>query len=374
MPHQSEAIHELVRLKAEKVRGPLFQIEFRDLEYPHIACFGGDLGHFAEHDAFRCGSHLIEIRMCSENLLKVGEFRNSPLQDAAAADVEAPLTQLALDGGKRVHGKLERILPAAGDDCRGLAHRHEFHEMEGAVRAGKRRIGKFQAFAEDHLWIVNGPCDSDRSRPAAVDTQAERGGAIWYHFSKLTEKVLNEFFMGLFWLRRLELPSAPDKRSRRRPCGRRTLIRRRVSWCGPTAVRARKTQTRFRAQNFSLLNLLTTAYKINHWQLSAEKLSGGREMFDVAATMAEGTTREQFEAMMQQLLAERFELKVHWEDKEMPLYELVVVKGGPRFKASQGKEEEAVDSNKPPVFGMPKLGVDGYPEVARGKSGMVDDE
>lgn len=132
-----------------------------------------------------------------------------------------------------------------------------------------------------------------------------------------------------------------------------------------------KDPTRFTAQNFTLRNLITTAYKISHWQLSSPELDQNRETFDVAATMAEGTTREQFELMLQRLLAERFGVKVHWDEKEMPSYELVVTKNGPKFKPSQGEEEAPPDPNKPVAFPTPKLGSGGYPQLARGRSGTM---
>lgn len=131
-----------------------------------------------------------------------------------------------------------------------------------------------------------------------------------------------------------------------------------------------KDPTRFTTLNFSLSNLVTMAYGINHWQLSAPELDRSREMFDVAATVPEGATKEQFQLMLQRLLAERFGLKVHWDTKEMPLYELVVAKNGPKFKESKGeKEDPAAEPAKP--FGPPKRDSEGYPEMAPGRSGTI---
>jgi uncharacterized protein (TIGR03435 family) len=44
--------------------------------------------------------------------------------------------------------------------------------------------------------------------------------------------------------------------------------------------------------------------------------------------------REMKQHMLQVLLADRFALKVHQETRELPIYALVVAKGGPRFQAS----------------------------------------
>jgi uncharacterized protein (TIGR03435 family) len=43
--------------------------------------------------------------------------------------------------------------------------------------------------------------------------------------------------------------------------------------------------------------------------------------------------------MLQRLLTERFNLKVHHEMKEMPVYALVIGKGGPKFKESTADAE-----------------------------------
>lgn len=58
-------------------------------------------------------------------------------------------------------------------------------------------------------------------------------------------------------------------------------------------------------------------------------------------------TREQRQAMLQQLLTDRFKLVVHHESKEFPLYALVIAKGGP--KAEETKPEDLRNS---PVYGV----------------------
>jgi len=53
---------------------------------------------------------------------------------------------------------------------------------------------------------------------------------------------------------------------------------------------------------------------------------------EIEAKMPATTTREQFNAMLQNLLADRLGLQVHWASKDMDTYTLVVAKGGPKFK------------------------------------------
>src|SRR5580658_5769400 len=48
--------------------------------------------------------------------------------------------------------------------------------------------------------------------------------------------------------------------------------------------------------------------------------------------MLPDTTSEQFQKMLQNLLVERFHLVFHREERDFPGYELVVDKGGPKFK------------------------------------------
>src|SRR3984957_2601154 len=75
------------------------------------------------------------------------------------------------------------------------------------------------------------------------------------------------------------------------------------------------------------------AYEIPSYRLSAP--SWMREAkFDIAANVPMGTTRQQFRLMQQNLLEERFDLRTHWETKEMRVYALVIAKGGSRLKES----------------------------------------
>ncbi len=58
--------------------------------------------------------------------------------------------------------------------------------------------------------------------------------------------------------------------------------------------------------------------------------------FDIIAKVPPGATKEQVPLMLQNLLAERFGLKVHFEKKEMPIYNLVVAKAVAKSKESPG--------------------------------------
>ena len=121
---------------------------------------------------------------------------------------------------------------------------------------------------------------------------------------------------------------------------------------------------RFRAVNFSLPNLITMAYDIPFYRLSgADGLH--MIMFNIEARMPVDTTKEQFEVMLQNLLADRFGLKVHWQTRQMALYELTVAKGGPKLKDGHPdtpvEDGDAESQKKNVSSGPPKRGDDGYP-------------
>lgn len=60
--------------------------------------------------------------------------------------------------------------------------------------------------------------------------------------------------------------------------------------------------------------------------------------------MTPAQQREQVDLMEQSLLAERFKLKVHFETREMPLYALVIAKGGPKLTPAKKGESSKLSS------------------------------
>jgi uncharacterized protein (TIGR03435 family) len=69
------------------------------------------------------------------------------------------------------------------------------------------------------------------------------------------------------------------------------------------------------------------------------------ERFDIEAKVDDSTNNQMGKLsrdernllerqLIQQLLADRFKLRVHWETRELPVYALVVAKNGPRIQAS----------------------------------------
>jgi len=137
-----------------------------------------------------------------------------------------------------------------------------------------------------------------------------------------------------------------------------------------------KDPTLFTCENMSLSNLVTRAYELNHYQLSAPDWLA-QQRFEISARVPEGVTREEFNGMLQDLLAKRFKLAVHHESKEMPRYELVVAKGGRKLKAAveppEPKPNGAAAAPAAPAARREPLhlGKDGYPVLTGGRGGMA---
>jgi uncharacterized protein (TIGR03435 family) len=82
-------------------------------------------------------------------------------------------------------------------------------------------------------------------------------------------------------------------------------------------------------------------------------ISGGpawihSERYDIAAT-AEGAPGQAMMSgpMMQALLEDRFQVKIHHETREVPVYALTVAKGGPKLQAAQPGKCYAMDPDHP---------------------------
>ena len=81
--------------------------------------------------------------------------------------------------------------------------------------------------------------------------------------------------------------------------------------------------------------ILMEAFTVKNYQIVGPAWLD-EDCFEIVAKMPEGGTSDQIPAMLQALLAERFKLAAHKEDRPRPVYGLVVDKGGPKFKeASQ---------------------------------------
>jgi len=90
---------------------------------------------------------------------------------------------------------------------------------------------------------------------------------------------------------------------------------------------------------YTVLGYIMYAYNLKNRQVSltgAPAAAVGDTFYDVAAK-ADGDrppAQDEFRQMLQALLAERFHLQVHREQRETPVYALVVGRNGPKFQES----------------------------------------
>ncbi len=86
-------------------------------------------------------------------------------------------------------------------------------------------------------------------------------------------------------------------------------------------------------EHATLKLLVMHAYGIQDFQVSGPDWIG-TERFDIVAKIPAGTTKDQVNVMLQNLLAERFRLKLHRESRIFAVYELTVGKGGSKMRVS----------------------------------------
>jgi len=85
--------------------------------------------------------------------------------------------------------------------------------------------------------------------------------------------------------------------------------------------------------NVTLMSCILRAYHVLGYQVSGPGWLDS-ERYDIAAIKPPQATDEQVQRMLQNLLAERFKLKLHRENREMSVYALAVGKRGQKFRPS----------------------------------------
>jgi uncharacterized protein (TIGR03435 family) len=143
-------------------------------------------------------------------------------------------------------------------------------------------------------------------------------------------------------------------------------IRRHTAASGPVQ-RPTTTPNGFHSIGLNLFAIFQTAYVPPNQSgvLRADLIAGAPgwlsdETYDVVAKVDEADladwqkpemTQTMLHAMLQAMLAERFKVVVHHESKEVPVYNLVVAKGGPKFKQAETVDAAELDQ-KPGGGGM----------------------
>jgi uncharacterized protein (TIGR03435 family) len=120
---------------------------------------------------------------------------------------------------------------------------------------------------------------------------------------------------------------------------------------------------RIRFTDMPLRVLIMRAYGVQSFQVSGPSWMDSQR-FDIVAKVPEGATRDDARIMLQNLLADRFKLKLHKGSKEASIYELVVAKGGIKVK-------EAAQTAAPAEgAGPPARDKDGFLRTPHGQLGI----
>lgn len=115
----------------------------------------------------------------------------------------------------------------------------------------------------------------------------------------------------------------------------------------------------------TLRDLIMNAYDVKRYQVTGPEWIDS-ERYDVVAIVPEGATKDQVKLMWQNLLADRFNLVFHREQKEFTAEELTVAKGGLKLKKT------TLDPNTPPPAAPgvlppapPPPDANGFPQLDR---------
>jgi uncharacterized protein (TIGR03435 family) len=134
----------------------------------------------------------------------------------------------------------------------------------------------------------------------------------------------------------------------------------------------------FEATNLSLKTLITEAYQVTPFEVYGGPGWIGSDTFDITAkpsvdpqpgpTSNKGNSNKMYDdnqLRLQTLLEDRFALKVHRETKELPVYALVVAKGGIKVKPSDCVKPDGDDPPSSPAPGQSPPAFCGNTRVSR---------
>lgn len=85
--------------------------------------------------------------------------------------------------------------------------------------------------------------------------------------------------------------------------------------------------------SLSVQNLIRIAFRVKNYQISGPDWMAS-ERFDISAKLPAGAPEREVPEMLQTMLEDRFQMKMHRESKELPVYGLVMGKGGVKMQES----------------------------------------
>jgi len=124
---------------------------------------------------------------------------------------------------------------------------------------------------------------------------------------------------------------------------------RRVNGGGPPGDIPRNMDTspgHFAMRNVPLRMALEWAFDMKDYQISGPDWIKVDERYDIIAKAADPVPESQLRQMLQTLLLERFQMKVHHEMKEMSVYVLLPGKAAPKLKESSPNDQPTLGSGE----------------------------
>src|ERR1051326_4261202 len=99
---------------------------------------------------------------------------------------------------------------------------------------------------------------------------------------------------------------------------------------------------RFRMTDVPLRYMLEWAYDLKDYEVTGPTWIVANDRFDVVAKAETAATDDEMRPMLQTLLSERFQMKLHRETRELPVYVLVPGKGPALVKPAPADEKQAI--------------------------------
>jgi uncharacterized protein (TIGR03435 family) len=91
--------------------------------------------------------------------------------------------------------------------------------------------------------------------------------------------------------------------------------------------------------DITLGEFIRLAYGLSYHQIAGPDWivnAASTDRYDVIATASSPASKQEMMAMLRSLLVDRFHLAVHHENRNVPMYALIVAKNGPKFKVGDG--------------------------------------
>ncbi len=144
---------------------------------------------------------------------------------------------------------------------------------------------------------------------------------------------------------------------------------------GPVGGPGTNDPSRLQFPSTTLKSLLVYAYGVKPYQITGPAFLDS-ERYDIEGRIAPGASKDQVGVMVQNLLATRFNLKLHRASKEAPaVHHVLLAKSGPKLKVSAPVDPQQQDDGPPtgPRPDMPRGGLtfdsDGFPVFPGGMPG-----